>query len=165
MVVGGYVCPSTGTKPGLASAQEDGPWVFEYGYNRDRTAGFLSRIRSEIYFRLGRRFYNRPFLYAVLQEVRSLILRIEYLHETKAYLKPWPTQVCRCPNGTTVHLAMCACAKSRSRDMVSMQTTRPWATVVDRVVFLEGWDMGGRAHPCKEGNLCCHRRAREAGTA
>jgi len=69
----------------------------------------------------------------LLSESRSFCGRIGVVREEMRYVEVWETS----PSG---HFA--ACTRARTNDIQQMLSSRPWASLVDLHLFLEGWDKG-----------------------
>jgi hypothetical protein len=113
------------------------PWQQRLGYgpldilhHRLRAARFAPRLLAAwIVVRLRE----------LLSEARSLVGRMKTRREKQHYLvtvgPAWVTD-------PTKRLAPCTRTRARTTDIQEMLSNRPWASLVDLEIFLEGWDRG-----------------------
>ena len=76
----------------------------------------------------------------LLQESRSFCGRIGVVRGGMRYVevgRGWEMT----PTG---HLVSCTRTRARTSDIQQMLSSRPWASLVDLQIFLEGWDRGER---------------------
>src|SRR5208283_3008980 len=130
----------------------------------DHREGFLARCLSAGFHKLIVLTYAHPLQYAVLLEFRSLILRIQTLRRTKLY-KPNSLRSARLISHANEYPFSCECQAACSRDITEVYANHPWATALDKALFLEGWDKGARTHHCGGGNPCCCMKRMPLGTA
>jgi hypothetical protein len=78
-------------------------------------------------------------LHELLSEARSLVGRMKTRRERQHYLvtvgPAWVTD-------PTQRLVPCTRTRARTTDIQEMLSNRPWASLVDLEIFLEGWDRG-----------------------
>jgi len=80
----------------------------------------------------------RQFERELLQESRSFCGRIGVVRGGMRYVEVgqgWEMS----PSG---HLVVCTRTRARTNDIQRMLSSRPWASLVDLHLFLEGWDKG-----------------------
>ena len=78
------------------------------------------------------------FLHIVLQETHSLFGRISVRMRQDCHVLLGSAY----ENLATEHLVPCRRAQARSACISKLAAKRPWATMVDLEILLEGWDMG-----------------------
>jgi hypothetical protein len=107
--------------------------------------------RLGFYLRHRRVKMLRAFVGSVASEFYSLGRRIEILRRTKLY---W-TGVQLGPSALvlpTQRVVSCEATFSRIRDTRCMRANYPWATALDVLLFLEGWEMGAIWAACSVRN-------------
>ena len=123
--------------------------------------GLLQRFQSAAYYRLLLLVYAYRLPRAILLEFRSLILRIQILRRTKLH-EPGNLHNPRLFFHAKEYPPSCECEIACIRDTGVALAKHPWATVLDRALFLEGWDMGASAHSCRNQNgPCCCKRSKD----
>jgi hypothetical protein len=130
--------------------------------SRADTEGIPGFVRCAIKGQCLSWLYRRRFLYAVLQECRSLIGRIEMLYNTNLAFRDvhWAPRV----GDRNVHCRTDIDVYARMRDIQQMLANHPWATRLDQVLFLAGWDKGERAGSCKTSSSLCRTLPKEDTT-
>src|SRR5947209_19625825 len=113
---------------------------------RSEKRGLVGRHLGRCLARVGQRvrgwLYRRELAYGILRESYSLIHRIRIVFQRNPYgvfgVPLGPTW----KQSSTGHLERCTETHGRMMGMQSLFAKRPWASLVDLQLYLEGWDKG-----------------------
>jgi hypothetical protein len=113
---------------------------------RNGNSDFGGSVLGKSLARVGQRvrgwLYQRELAYGILRESYSLIHRIRIVFQRNPYgvfgVPLGPTW----KQSSTGHLERCTETQGRMMGMQSLFAKRPWASLVDLQLYLEGWDKG-----------------------
>ena len=121
----------------LSFAEEEKRSGQEYG-----RFGILAFRLRRVFYALYRSWFRLlQYAYRILSEGRSFLGHIE-TRNSKNFAVDLGPGFQMSPNG---HLEDCIRTRYRIRDMQEMVSNRPWASLVDLQIDLEGWDKGAES--------------------
>jgi hypothetical protein len=106
----------------------------------DKSFGYLRAMLCSLRHRLWD--FPREFLHKLLWEVRSLVWRMRFQRGRIAGIDFGPTFEDVRPNEP---LVLCKRTLVRKADTQETFSNRRWASLVDYLIFLEGWDRGEKS--------------------